>query len=127
MLRNVWKDTSAATPYQGELMKLTTRAPHLNLSPEVRDRTHRRLYVALGRLATTVRALDVTIVDINGPKGGADKQCRIQVRRPSLRGISIEHEGTDVLASVSLAAERTGRAIARARVPRRTFTSLHAS
>jgi putative sigma-54 modulation protein len=107
-------------------MKLAIHARHLDLSPEVRDQLQRRLHVALGRLATSIHAVDVTIVDINGPKGGADKQCRIQVRGPSLREIVIEHVGTDVLSTVSLAAERTGRAVARALVRRRTFAPLRA-
>jgi len=102
-------------------MKITIRARHLDLSPELRDLLHRRLEFALGRLATAIRAVDVTIVDINGPKGGADKQCRIHVRGPSLRRTVIEHVGTDVLSTVSLAAERAGRAVARSLARRRTF------
>ncbi len=102
-------------------MKLTFRARHVDLSPELHDQLQRRLDFALGRLATAIRAVDVTIVDINGPKGGADKQCRIHVRGPLLRTIMIEHVGTEVLSTVSIAAERAGRAVARSLARRRTF------
>lgn len=108
-------------------MKLTILARHLDLGPELRDQLHRRLDFALGRLATAIRAVDVTIADINGPKGGADKQCRIRVRGPSLRMIVIEHVGTEVLSTVSLAAERAGRAVARSLARRRTFAPVLAT
>jgi len=108
-------------------MKLTIRARHLALSPELRDHLQRRLDFALGRLATAIRAVDVTLVDTNGPKGGADKQCRIHVRGPSLREIVIEHVGTDVLSTVSVAAERAGRAVARSLARRRTFAPVLAT
>ena len=108
-------------------MKLTIRARHLDLSPELRDQLQRRLDFALGRLATAIRAVDVTIADINGPKGGADKQCRIHVRGPTMGTIVIEHLGTDVMSTVSLAAERAGRAVARSLERRRTFGSVPAT
>ncbi|MCX5743322.1 MAG: HPF/RaiA family ribosome-associated protein [Proteobacteria bacterium] len=102
-------------------MKLTIRTRHLDLGPELRDLLHRRLDFALGRLTTALHTVEVTIVDINGPKGGADKQCRIHVRGPALRTIVIEHVGTDVLATVSLAAERAAHAVTRSLARRRTF------
>ncbi len=105
-------------------MKLTIRARHLDLSPELRDQLQRRLDFALGRLATAIRAVDVTIVDINGPKGGADKRCRIHVRGPSLGTITIDHVGADVLSTASLAADRAGRAVARSLARRRTFAPV---
>jgi putative sigma-54 modulation protein len=108
-------------------MKLTIRARHLDLGPELRDQLQRRLDFALGRLATAIRAVNVSIVDINGPKGGADKQCRLHVRGPSLRPIVIEHVGTDVLSTVSIAAERTGRAVARSLARRRMFAPAFAT
>ena len=108
-------------------MKLTIRARHLELSPELRAQLQRRLNFALGRLATAIRAVDVTIVDTNGPRGGEDKQCRIQVRGPAMNEIVIEHVGTDVLSTVSLAAERAGRAVARSLGRRRGFATPRAS
>ena len=102
-------------------MKLTIRARHIDLSPELHDQLQRRLDSALGRLATAIRAVDVTIADINGPKGGPDKQCRIRVYTPSRRPIVIEHVGSHVLSTVSLAAERASHALGRLLARRRTF------
>ncbi|MBL0220319.1 MAG: HPF/RaiA family ribosome-associated protein [Myxococcales bacterium] len=108
-------------------MKLTIRARHLDLTPELRDQLQRRLDFALGRFSTAIRTVDVAIVDINGPKGGDDKQCRIHVRGPALGEIVIEHVGSAVLATVSVAAERAGRAVTRSVARRRTFAPALAS
>lgn len=102
-------------------MKLTIRARHVDLTAELREQMHRRLHFALGRLAPAIRAVDVSIVDINGPRGGADKHCRVRVRGRSLPVIVIEHVGSDVLSTVSLVAERAERAVVRALSRRRGF------
>ncbi len=102
-------------------MKLTIRARHLDLSPELRDQIHRRLHFALGRLAGEIDAVDVTISDLNGPKGGADKQCRVRIRGRSLGAIVIEHVGSEILPVLSLAADRAERAVVRALARRRRF------
>jgi hypothetical protein len=101
-------------------MKLSFRTRHIVLTPELRDQMQRRLDFALGRLIAAVRAIDVTIVDVNGPKGGADKQCRIRVRGLS-RDIVIEQTGIDTLSTFSVAAERAGRAVARSLARGRIF------
>lgn len=39
-----------------------------------------RLEFALGRFTGRVRSLRVTLKDLNGPRGGLDKYCRIAIR-----------------------------------------------
>ena len=103
------------------------RTRHFELSPALRDQLHRRLTFALGRLAASIRAVEVTIVDTNGPRGGADKLLRIRVRGASLPSIVIEQVGTDILSTVSLAAERAERAVVRSMARRRVFAPMQAS
>ena len=102
-------------------MKLTIRTRHLHLTPELQDQIRRRLGFALGRVAAAIRAIEVTLTDINGPRGGADKQCRVRVRGPGLPGIVIEHVGVDTLATVALAADRAERVVLRALARHRAF------
>lgn len=102
-------------------MKISIRARHLDLTPELRDQLHRRIYFALGRFAPVLRNVAVMVTDINGPKGGPDKQCRIRVRGHGLPAIVIEQVGTDEVAVVALAAERAERAVVRAFARRRAF------
>ena len=102
-------------------MKLTIRARHLDLAPELRDQIHRRLHFALGRLASEIQAVDVTIADVNGPRGGADKQCRVRIRGGSLGSLVIEHVGSEILPAMSVAADRAERSVVRALARRRRF------
>jgi hypothetical protein len=62
-----------------------------------------------------VRSLHVSLKDLNGPRGGLDKHCRIAIRleRPG-RLIVIEDVDAEPEAAISRAAERASRAVTRA-------------
>lgn len=103
-------------------MKLTIRARHVHLTQELHEQIRRRIHSAFARSSLAIRSIDVSLTDINGPKGGPDKQCRVQVRGRGIPSIVIEHVGVDTLATVALAADRAGRAVLRALVRSRAFT-----
>jgi hypothetical protein len=107
-------------------MKLTVRTRHLDLTPEATVEIRQRLYTAFGRISPWIRAVDVTIADINGPKGGADKQCRLRIRGRSIPSIVVEHTGTDTLATLATTAERAEQAVLRKVARRRAFAPLRA-
>jgi len=92
------------------LIRLTSDTP-----PDIAERVRRRLEFALGRFSSRVRSLSVRLTDVNGPRGGRDKQCQLDVRllRPR-RVIIIEDVDAEVEAAISRAADRATRAIARA-------------
>ena len=102
-------------------MKLTIRARHLDLEPAQAAQLRRRVHAALDRLAAAIRAVEVTIVDVNGPKGGPDQQCRVRIRGREVGTIVIEQLGVDPLATVALATDRAPRATVRALARRRRF------
>ncbi|MCU0842531.1 MAG: HPF/RaiA family ribosome-associated protein [Thiobacillaceae bacterium] len=84
-----------------------------DLTDGLRDYTERRLAYALGRSAHHVNRVAVLLADINGPRGGVDKRCRIRVRlAPSLE-VVVEDTQADLYAAIDRAAERTGRTVAR--------------
>ena len=83
--------------------------------PAVIELVRTRLEFALGRFAGRVRSLHVTLKDLNGPRGGLDKQCRIDIRLRRLgRLIVIDDVDAEPEAAISRAAERAGRAVTRA-------------
>jgi len=100
-------------------MKLTIRSRHVDLGPELREQIHRRVAFALGRLAGAIREVEVSITDVNGPRGGADKLARIRVRGPALPTIVIEQQDSDSVAAVSVAVDRAARTVVRAIARRR--------
>ena len=105
-------------------MKLDLRTRHLVLTPEARDQVRHRMSIALARVSSWIRVVDVTITDINGPKGGADKQCRLRIRGPSIPSVVVEHVGTETLATIASAAVRAEQVIIRKLARRRAFAPL---
>lgn len=74
-----------------------------------------RLEFALGRFTGRVRSLHVTLKDLNGPRGGLDKHCRMAIRLERQgRLIVIEDFDAEPEVAISRAAERASRAVTRA-------------
>jgi ribosome-associated translation inhibitor RaiA len=113
------EDQQQEVPMQELTMRLSIRARGLELSDELRDHVTRRLSFALARVSPLLRRVDVTLEDVNGPKGGIDKVCRVRARGPGLREIVVEERHSDVMAAVDVAASRAGRAVLRASSVRR--------
>lgn len=85
------------------------------LDQHVRDRLHHALNQHEGKIAS----LGVNLRDINGPRGGDDKQLRIIVGLRVGPNVIIEETGEDAYAIISVAADRVkqtvGRQLAKAR------------
>lgn len=70
-----------------------------------------RLQFALGRWDHRIDQLQVRLEDVNGPRGGLDKRCRIIVAgRPSWR-IQVEGTGTTFYHAIDSAAARARRSV----------------
>lgn len=80
----------------------------------IAERARRRVQSALDRFGSRVRAVRVRITDVNGPRGGIDKQCIVAVRlKHPTRLVLIEHMAADFGKAVDRAADRAGRSVAR--------------
>jgi putative sigma-54 modulation protein len=60
-------------------MQVEIRCLAGRLSSGLAELTEHRLQRALGRFATRVRRVRVCLNDVNGPRGGVDKRCRMRV------------------------------------------------
>ncbi|WP_379720074.1 HPF/RaiA family ribosome-associated protein [Massilia jejuensis] len=91
---------------------MTIQANGFALTGALRAYTEQRLATALGWARTHMRKLVVSLSDINGPRGGVDKRCKIQVRLGS-RDVIVEDTGADLYAAIDRAAGRADRALVR--------------
>jgi ribosomal subunit interface protein len=73
--------------------------------------TEHRLATALGWARHHMRKLAVSLSDINGPRGGVDKRCKIQVQLSGGREIIIEECEADLYSAIDRAADRADRAV----------------
>lgn len=107
-------------------MNVTIRSRHVSLTPEDEAELRHRVRRAFERVHLLIEAIDITIADTNGPKGGADKQCRLRVRGRSIPRIVIESVGVDVLSTVAVAADRAQHVVLRKAARRRRFVPAFA-
>jgi putative sigma-54 modulation protein len=103
-------------------MRLTIQANGFSLTAALRAHTEQRVAAALGWAKQHMRQLVVCLSDINGPRGGIDKRCRIQVQLGTGREVIIEDTEADLYLAISRATERADRAIARQIQRTREFT-----
>src|SRR3982751_2969006 len=94
-------------------MQLEMRGVNYELDDVLKGHIERRLRFALGRFAARIRRLTVRLTDVNGPRGGLDKRCRIAVALVPRGTVTVEGAGDDPFALVAGAAKRAGRAVRR--------------
>lgn len=83
------------------------------LSDGLRGHVRRRLTSAVGRLREHVHEIQVRLSDVNGPRGGLDKRCRVVLS--GTRGGVFVAQGTaaNFYQAVDAAADRSARAVRR--------------
>lgn len=94
-------------------MRIDIRALGFLLTAPLLDHTQRRLRFALTRSGDRIKRVVVRLGDSNGPRGGADKFCRMQVYLEHAAPVLIEDAGADLYAVIDRAAERAGRNVAK--------------
>jgi ribosome-associated translation inhibitor RaiA len=84
------------------------------LPDDFEEHVRRRLGFALDRFSPRLLAVAVRVDDLNGPRGGSDKLCRIRVRLRGTNEVLAEDRSPDVFAALDRAADRVRFAVARA-------------
>ncbi|SIO65886.1 Ribosome-associated translation inhibitor RaiA [Singulisphaera sp. GP187] len=94
-------------------MQLDMRGVNYELQDELKDHIERRLRFALGRFASRIERIAVRISDVNGPRGGIDKRCRISIGLIPKGVVMIEGAGDDPFILVADAAKRARQSVRR--------------
>lgn len=106
-------------------MRLHVFAQNVSLSPEVEELVKRRLDFALARFTTRISRVAVRLEDLNGPRGGLDKQCRIDVTLTRSGRLTAQDTGKDLETAISRAAQKMTRRV-RITLDRKRTRRLHA-
>lgn len=93
------------------LIEVTNR--NVTLADGVREWIERRLQFALGRFSSCIRRVSVVFSDVNGGRGGCDKQCRMKITLIRGGEVVIEDIDPSVLTVVANIAERAARSVSR--------------
>ena len=94
-------------------MNIHIQARSFALTDSLREYIERRLRFALGWADDRLRQISVRLSDENGPRGGKDKCCRIQITFPGAPSVVIEDTETDLYVAIDRASDRIGRSVAR--------------
>ncbi len=79
------------------------------------------LRTAVSRYRNAVHEVRVRLSDENGPRGGMDKRCQVQVNLRGRQPLRITQDSDDIYQAVALAARRTDRLLGRSVNRRRRF------
>ena len=102
-------------------MQIDIQSQGFTLTDGLRDYVMKRLAYGLNHGDQSITRVVVRLSDINGPRGGADKRCFIEVRLKGAPTVVIEDLEGDLYLAIDRAAERAGRTLARRLARQREF------
>lgn len=89
------------------------RAIGTKLSGKDRDYIRQRLAKRLGKFDRFVERTSVRVEDINGPRGGVDKRCRVKIALRGLPSVVVEEHHYSPRAAIDLAFDGIERTVRR--------------
>ena len=81
---------------------------------ELRDLTERRVRFVLRRLGWRVPRAEVQMSDVNGPRGGIDKRCQVELRTDGAGSVVVASVASDWRAALNKALAKAARFLMRA-------------
>ena len=94
-------------------MQIEIQARDFSLTQALRGYVERRLRFALSARYDQIGRIQVRLSDINGPRGGSDKCCHVNVTLPGHPAVVIEDTESNMYVAIDRAADRASRTVAR--------------
>ncbi len=94
-------------------MQINIQARNFSLTKALRNHAERRLRFALTCCDSHIQRVVMRLSDINGPRGGADKRCHLQLILAGMPDVVIEDTEADLYVAIDRAADRAGRTLVR--------------
>ena len=107
----------------GRLISAQVRLLGVELDERGRAYLRQRLGRKLGKFATSIERVSVRVDDVNGPRGGVDQVCRINVVLIGLPPLVFERRDASLQAAIDGALTGAERAVRR-RVQRRRMKPI---
>ena len=94
-------------------MNIDIQARGFELTDGMRKHTYRRLKFATDWALDEVRTIKVRLSDVNGPRGGEDKRCLIQIPLAKKQQIVIHDTEADLYIAIDKAINRAEQLLAK--------------
>jgi len=98
-------------PPQG--FNLDVRAHGFSLTDALKEYCSDHLVAKLVKHARQIQSVVIRLVDINGPKGGEDKTCEVEVYVRAREPVVVSATDHDLRAAIDAAADRVQNALGR--------------
>ncbi|RYY73078.1 MAG: HPF/RaiA family ribosome-associated protein [Gammaproteobacteria bacterium] len=103
-------------------MRIDIHTGSFSLTDGLRKHVEHRVRSTLSWAQQGLQNVSLRLEDINGPKGGVDKSCRIQIPVAGGTPVVIHEVQPDLYVAIDRALERAGRALSRKLARKRDFT-----
>ena len=83
------------------------------LNSQSLERLSNRIESTFSKFGDVIKSVEISAEDINGPKGGIDKQVRIKIDLKRMKDVFVSAESSSVSKAISQTVNRAERAVAR--------------
>ena len=94
-------------------MQINIQAKQFSLTDALRSHAERRLRSTLTCCDEHIQQVIMRLSDVNGPRGGEDKCCHLQVVLAGLPDVVVEDIEADMYVAIDRATDRAGRTVVR--------------
>jgi ribosome-associated translation inhibitor RaiA len=115
--KNIAPGIVGGEPPDGFHLEVRTRG--FELTDALYQRAVDHIAAKVARHARFISLVTVRLEDVNGPKGGLDKRCRVELLIAGAAPIIVDETDQDAYAAVDLAGERLGIVVDRMLAGRR--------
>ncbi|WP_419811094.1 HPF/RaiA family ribosome-associated protein [Bacterioplanoides sp.] len=94
-------------------MQIEIQSRNIPLTKELRSLLKKRVEFAFNRFHHRIQKIRVRLDDINGPKGGIDKDCQFYLTLPDQPDVVVRSQASEIEAAISKTASRSASALSR--------------
>jgi putative sigma-54 modulation protein len=94
-------------------MQFEIHGKDIPITERLRGHIERRLCFALERFARRISRVRVSVSDLNGPRGGIDKRCRVAIVLMPSTTIIVEDCDSNIYSAIDRVADKAGGCIGR--------------
>jgi len=98
---------------EDNFMQIDIQSRGFSLTDALLSHVRRRLVSAMSYCSGHVNRVVIRLSDINGPRGGADKRCHIQVVLAGIPDVVVEDTKVDLYDAIDRATDRARRSVFR--------------
>lgn len=99
-------------------MTLQIRTIGCTIEPEIRESIRQEVATTFRRVHPSIDRIRVRLADLNGPRGGADKEVRLEVGLRGARNVIVAQRGASWMSALHTATQRAWQSTMR-RIDRR--------